>query len=169
MAKVIQLANLASELKKQLAIEKQFITDHGETAVRIAAIKTFTKIIKMTPVGNPDLWVYNHPQRGYIDYVGYLGKPEGYVGGRARSNWFLGSSLSNRVTDSTQGKEAGYVTSAMPDKLIGNKTYFYNNLPYIESLEYGHSTQAPKGMVRISLLGWNRSLNQALKALKWHT
>lgn len=156
MAKVIQLANLASELKKQLAIEKQFITDHGETAVRIAAIKTFTKIIKMTPVGNPDLWE--------SDY-----KPIGYVGGRARSNWFLGSSLSNRVTDSTQGKEAGYIVSAMPDKLIGNKTYFYNNLPYIESLEYGHSTQAPKGMVRISLLGWNRSLNQAFKALKWHT
>ena len=156
MAKVIKLANLASELKKQLNIEKQFIEDNAEKAVRVAAIKTFSKIIKMTPVGNPDLWK--------SDY-----KPVGYVGGRARSNWFLGSSLSDRTTEATQGKGDGYIASSMPNELMGNKTYFYNNLPYIQALEYGYSTQAPNGMVRVSLLGWDKALNKAFKALKWHT
>jgi len=169
VAKVIKLANLASELKKQLNIEKQFIEDNAEKAVRVAAIKTFSKIIKMTPIGNPELWLYNHPTRGYIDYLGYFGDANGYVGGRARSNWFLGSSLSNRTTDKTNGKGDGYVSNAMPKELMGNKTYFYNNLPYIQALEYGHSSQTPEGMVRVSLLGWDKALNKAFKALKWHT
>ena len=172
MAKIINLGQLASELKKALIAEKEFIKENGETAVRMAAIKTFAKIIKMTPVGNADLWVYNHPTRGYIDYVGYLGKPEGYVGGRARSNWMLGATLGSEVTDSTDGKNNGveYIKKELPKTpLIGNKTYFYNNLPYIEALEYGHSTQTPNGMVRVSLLGWNRALNKAFKDLQWHT
>jgi hypothetical protein len=169
VAKSIKLGQLGAELKKALAAEKEFIKASTEKAVRVAAIKTFSKIIKMTPVGNPDLWVYNHPTRGFIDYVGYLGKPEGYVGGRARSNWFVGQSVSSRVTDSTKDKGAGYVAAALPDKLMGDKTYFYNNLPYIEALEYGHSTQAPLGMVRVSLMGWERALNKAFKEIKWHT
>ena len=169
MAKSIKLSQLGAELKKALEIEKQFIKDNAEKAVRIAAIKTFSKIIKMTPVGNPDLWVYNHPQRGFIDYVGYLGRPDDYIGGRARSNWFIGSSVSSIVTDSTKDRGAGYVPGALPESLMGDKTYFYNNLPYIEALEYGHSTQAPGGMVRVSLMGWDRVLNKAFEGLKWHT
>ena len=168
MAKSIKLGQLGAELKKALADEQDFIKDNGEKAVRIAAIKTFSKIIKMTPVGNPDLWVYNHPTRGFIDYVGYFGRPD-YVGGRARSNWFIGDAVLARITDSTKSKGADYVAGALPAKLLGNKTYLYNNLPYIEALEFGHSTQAPAGMVRVSLLSWDRVLNKAFKDLKWHT
>jgi len=168
MSKLIKLSQLGAELRKALAAEKLFIEENAEKAVRVAAIKTFAKIIKMTPVGNPDLWVYNHPTRGYIDYVGYFGKPD-YVGGRARSNWFLGDKLTDKTTDSTEGKDASYLVSAMPDKLMDNKTFFYNNLPYIEALEFGHSTQSPLGMVRVSLMGWDRTLNKAFKDLKWHT
>ena len=32
----------------------------------------------------------------------------------------------------------------------GQETLLANNLPYIEKLEYGSSTQAPAGMVRIN-------------------
>ena len=169
VAKSIKLGQLAVELKKALASEELFIKENSEKAIRVAAIKTFSKIIKMTPVGNPELWVYNHPTRGIIDYLGYFGDANGYVGGRARSNWFLGGTLSERTTEETNGKGSGYLASAMPKELIGNKTYFYNNLPYIEALEYGHSTQAPAGMVRVSLMGWDKTLNKAFKDLKWHT
>jgi hypothetical protein len=156
VGKSINLGQLGAELKKVLAAEQEFIKANGEKAVRIAAIKTFSKIIKMTPVGNPDLWKTEN-------------KPEGYVGGRARSNWFIGESVSSRVTDSTKSKGAGYVVSALPKTLLGDKTYLYNNLPYIQALEFGHSTQAPAGMVRVSLMGWDRVLNKAFKDLKWHT
>lgn len=166
VAKTIKLSQLGDELKKLIEISKEETIKASEIAVRVVFIKTLTKIIKMTPVGNPDLWVYNHPTRGFIDYVGYFGKPD-YVGGRARSNWFLGDKLTDKITDSTENKGATYLNTAMPDELMGNKTYFYNNLPYIERLEFGHSTQAPKGMVRISLLGWSSSLQRAFnKAIK---
>ena len=147
----IKLNQLGDRLKGIIADTEKEIKKDANTAVYKAAVKVFSKIIKMTPVGNADLW-----QSKY--------KPVGYVGGRARANWFIGASLSNVTTSSTKDKGAGYVASAMPKEVLGNKTYLYNNLPYIESLEYGHSTQAPKGMVRASLLGWNRELNKAFKA-----
>jgi len=169
VAKVIGLANLADELSKALKVEKQFIEDNADVALRAAAIKTFSKIIKMTPVGNPELWVYNHPERGYIDYIGYFGNPD-YVGGRARSNWFVGGSVTDKTTDATnKSMGASSIASGLPDDLWNNKAFLYNNLPYIEALEYGHSTQAPAGFVRVSLLNWDRTLKKAFKGLKWHT
>lgn len=151
MAKSINLDQLGQRLKQALGDTESDIKKDGELAVKKAAIKVFSKIIRMTPVGNADLWKSNY-------------KPIGYVGGRARSNWFIGASLSGITTESTKDKGAGYVASALPKKLLGHKTYLFNNLPYIESLEYGHSTQAPSGMVRVSLLSWNRELNKAFKA-----
>ena len=154
MAKKIQLNQLADQLRSALGKEKAAIEKNAETAVRMAAIKTFAKIIKMTPVGNADKWQT---------------PVQGYVGGRARSNWMLGSTLTNETTDSTDGKNNGeeYIRTELPSSpLLDNKTYFYNNLPYINRLEYGsHSKQAPNGMVRVSLLGWNRTLNNAFKDL----
>ena len=108
-------------------------------------------LIKATPVGNPDLWVYNHPTRGYIDYIGYLGEPEGYVGGRARSNWFV--YLGNKTEDVTKNTDASLSISSANQAIAKAKGVEYptmgviNNLPYIERLNDGHSTQAPKKFV----------------------
>lgn len=134
--------------------------------VRIAAIKTFTGIVKMTPVGNPDLWLYNHPTKGYIDYIGYHGYPTGYVGGRARNNWFIGAAKGDETTKETSNKGTGYINKGMPKKPLNSSVVFYNNLPYIIPLEFGHSTQAPKGMVRLNILKWRKNLKSALKAVK---
>jgi len=157
--KTIPLSQLANQLRISLDNEKDFIRENAEKAIRMAAIKTFAKIIIMTPVGNSDKWKTPY-------------KPKGYVGGRARSNWMLGATLTNKTIDSTEGENNGeeYIRNELPKtNLVDNKTYFYNNLPYITSLEYGHSGQTPDGMVRVSLLNWNRTLNKAFKDLKWHT
>lgn len=167
MTKLISLSQLGAELNKIIDDERKFIEANAEKAVRIAAIKTFGKIIKMTPVGNPSLWVYKHPTKGYIDYLGWFGDAGGYVGGRARSNWMLGQTLTNDTTEDTN--KTMNVAAELPVELMDKKTYFYNNLPYIEALEYGHSTQAANGMVRVSLLGWDKALDKAFKALEWHT
>ncbi len=119
--------------------------------LRAIYITGLADITKGTPVGNPDLWLYNHPTRGYIDYVGYLGNPEGYVGGRARSNWFLTTELPS-ITTTTSTKRRPSL-KRMPKNVFDKKVLFTNNLPYISKLEYGfHSSQAPEGWVRKALV-----------------
>jgi len=72
--------------------------------------------------------------------------------GRLRGNWQL-----------TRDQPAGGI-SARLDPLgvgvvsditlhvggVGTVNYLTNNLPYAEAIEYGHSKQAPSGMVRIN-------------------
>lgn len=36
----------------------------------------------------------------------------------------------------------------------GDTMYFVNNLPYASAIEYGHSMQAPAGMLRATLTQW---------------
>jgi hypothetical protein len=95
--------------------------------------------------------------------------------GRAKNNWFLTSGtpsgLSGRDGDKQgSGSESSLMT--MPPYVLNKKIYFTNNLPYIETLEYGgypnpsngdkttggYSTQltpfkSPKGWVRATLIG----------------
>ena len=71
--------------------------------------------------------------------------------GRARGEWLTSNgvpitTLANRLDMS--GLEAvSDIVAAIPR--TGDITmYLTNNLPYITPLEYGHSSQAPAGMVR---------------------
>ena len=69
--------------------------------------------------------------------------------GRAKANWFVqGGSPSTETTDDTSVDVIGQLA-----KINGgeNDIYISNNLKYIMALERGHSTQAPAGMVAISL------------------
>ena len=128
---------LSDELKKALNSADIEIKAKANKAIRVAVIKTWGKIIRMTPVDT----------------------------GRARSNWFIGLTIGSEVSSSNKTRGNSYVNKELPGDLLNNKVFLYNNLPYIEALEFGHSTQAPKGMVRVSLLGWDRELNKAFKAV----
>lgn len=142
------MGQLSDELSKALKSSDIEIRAKANTAIRVATIKTWSKIIRMTPVDT----------------------------GRARSNWFIGLSVNNETTTPTRGKGAAYINKSLPADLLTKKVFMYNNLPYIETLEFGgygegsktaggFSTQAPQGMVRISLKGWGRALKKAFKAL----
>jgi hypothetical protein len=89
--------------------------------VRAVTIGVFSSVIKMTPVDT----------------------------GRAKGNWqcTIGTPASgeNQLADSE-----GAMIATVPNE-AGSKVYLTNNLPYIQRLEYGHSTQAPSGMVRTSI------------------
>ena len=147
MAKLIQMSQLGDELSKALKSSDIEIKARANIAIRVAAIKTWGKIIRMTPVDS----------------------------GRARSNWFIGLSVGSETTTSTSNKGPSYINKKLPADLLTNKVFMYNNLPYIETLEFGgygegpktaggFSTQAPQGMVRVSLLGWGKALKRAFKA-----
>ncbi|MDH4432935.1 hypothetical protein QEP21_21635, partial [Pseudomonas shirazica] len=46
---------------------------------------------------------------------------------------------------------------------IGQTAYIVNNLIYAVPLEYGHSTQAPKGMVRVTLDRFQGIVDEAIR------
>lgn len=64
----------------------------------------------------------------------------------------------------------GYVPGALKAAWIieisGDTVTVSNPLPYAERVEYGYSTQAPAGMMRISLLEWDGLLEKAARKFK---
>jgi hypothetical protein len=61
--------------------------------------------------------------------------------GRVRNNWFLtvGQSASTSSGRSNDKSGSGSVSSLLtiPDTVLNNKIFFANNMPYIETLEFG--------------------------------
>lgn len=67
--------------------------------------------------------------------------------GRARANWFLAEGAPRLET--TTGTA---VLTYSAEQFTGESViYLTNSLPYIVPLEYGHSGQAPNGMLRIAI------------------
>lgn len=68
--------------------------------------------------------------------------------GRARANWFMAEGApETSTTDAKTPKtydRADFQGNGVP-------IFITNSLPYIVPLEYGHSKQAPAGMVRVTL------------------
>ncbi|MEB2514791.1 HK97 gp10 family phage protein [Pseudomonas sp. YuFO20] len=87
--------------------------------------------------------------------------------GRFRGNWHLSIDVVESVTFNEldpQGKEAiAAIAAAVSDFTAGQTAYLINNLPYAIPLEYGHSTQAPQGMVRVTLARFQAIVNQAVR------
>ena len=119
-----------------------------------------SNVITRSPVGNPDLWVYNagtKEEPRYVDYIAARGYPDDYVGGSLRGAWQASLDApdyteNNRVQDDEYGEaniEAAGVANSMK---IGQTFYLTNPLPYARRVEFGHSTQAAEGMVRVSLV-----------------
>lgn len=75
--------------------------------------------------------------------------------GRARANWgcTIGKVSASSISESYD-KSGGTTTSAMIATIKGfsgdGSVLLINNLPYINELENGSSTQSPQGMVRIT-------------------
>lgn len=68
--------------------------------------------------------------------------------GAARNSWLLG-----QQNDGAIGETRLTINGQkIPD--IGGTLLLYSNLPYIEPLETGWSTQAPQGMVKVTVNRW---------------
>lgn len=87
--------------------------------------------------------------------------------GRARGNWHAskGSAeqeILERETHTPLSEEMAVIQSSKGDETI----YIQNNLPYINRLEYGYSTQAPQGMVRLTMQEVESFIKNAVKGKK---
>ena len=91
--------------------------------------------------------------------------------GRAASNWQIGGSLgSGQVGSFDKSGQVAISKGQAAVKALVTKAqvigYIYNNVEYIGPLEYGHSKQAPRGIVRITLANYQAYINKAAAALK---
>lgn len=92
--------------------------------------------------------------------------------GRAKGNWFPSWKGSNRVNNKAKDKTGARATARAEKSVISQVHWdvftLTNNLPYIQKLEEGHSTQAaPHSMVRLNVAKFQSIVNkQAKKANK---
>lgn len=187
-----------------------------DATFREIVIEIGSSVIRMSPVGNPEIWAANvafrakntaeadaydahvevrnviksltpsnftkagKPRRG-VKYAKPLTRTErdqnfnvnslvagkDYVGGRFRGNWqFSIDTPADGTLD--QVDPSGGVTLAKLRLQVGQLTagqtaYIVNNLPYAVPLEYGHSQQAPGGMVRITLARFQQIVDEAIR------
>lgn len=213
MSKYAGLNGSFAENIRQFAEQAQAGLD---ATFREIVIEIGSSVIRMSPVGNPEIWAANvaHRQantaaadaydfnvavrntiinltdrnfnkagklkRG-VKYAKPLTKTErdqnynvnglvagrGYVGGRFRGNWqFSIDTPVDGVLD--QIDPSGNVSIAVlrtqvQSLTIGQTAYLVNNLPYAVPLEYGHSKQAPGGMVRITLARFQQIVDEAIR------
>ncbi|ELY2906063.1 HK97 gp10 family phage protein [Cronobacter dublinensis] len=114
-----------------------------ETVVRVASLRILVRLVQMSPVDT----------------------------GRFRGNWLVGF---NNVPDGTLATvdKTGSETIARGSLVIEQfkvgmtSVYFTNNLPYALSLELGHSSQAPAGMVRVTAAEFQRFFDAAAQEVR---
>ena len=115
-----------------------------QRVMQVASATALRSLVRRTPVGNPGLWA---PQS--------LPPPPGYRPGRARGGWQVAI---GRTTDNDIERIDPSGSTALSSGLAVIKTakpfdvvFIYNNVPYIRELEEGSSTQAPNGMVKLTI------------------
>lgn len=112
-------------------------TEAHSKITRVATLELFSGVIKATPVDT----------------------------GRARGNWqtAVGSPAQAETErlDKSGGEAIAEVEAKTPEG-AGQVTYLSNNLPYIEELENGSSTQAPEGFVRKNMDRVGRMVDAAV-------
>lgn len=99
--------------------------------------------------------------------------------GRFRGNWNAGIDQPNRATNDrvypggtpeARGAAASAEAQVRARTVLntftsGEQIWLSNGLPYAIELEYGHSKQAPSGLVRVSILEYQQYLERAAAAV----
>lgn len=128
---------------------------NADQVLRATCISLLNNVVTRTPVGNPDLWKSK--------------PPPGYVGGRLRGNWqvTIGEPPTGTLDtiDPTGQVPILAAQTTLSGAQCGPPVYIINNLPYAVPVEYGWSTQAPEGMVRLAAVEFQRLVDEAARGL----
>ena len=127
-----------------------------EQVVQKVGADILRSVVERSPVGNPRLWKSK--------------PPAGYVGGRLRANWNVSFNTPSTVTTTATDKSGGQTNARGLAILSGWKgqaeIYVMNSLPYVRPIEYtGHSSQAPAGMVRVTVADFQTFIAKAVAGL----
>lgn len=172
-----------------------------DEVVRLTGIKILAQLVDMSPVGQPDIWQVNQTASAYNTAVREhnealrddpanltksgrlrgglrvndsmdIKKPEGYVGGRFKNNWYVGfdsqPTESNDTPDASGQGSNSRGLAVLEVFRVGqvSSIFFTNNLPYAAALESGHSGQAPGGMVGITALDAAQLFREAMSEVR---
>ncbi len=108
-----------------------------------------------TPIGDPTLWA--NPA------------PPGYIPGTLINSWFstIGNITSSRPrTPDSFAKDTFADIDQIAPLVYGNVGYFVNPAPHAIPNEFGHSSQAPQGMVRLSVRNFPSITKRAVRKFK---
>lgn len=93
-----------------------------------------------------------------------------YVGGRFRNNWQFGIGAIDPDTtsppDASGAASMQRVQAGLARIEMGQVAFISNSLPYAMALEFGHSTQAPNGVVRIVVADWPLIVREAMAGIQ---
>lgn len=99
-------------------------------------------LLLKSPVGDPSLWQSRAPAT--------------YEPGRFRANWMLGiDGVDSSTTDDRDidgGETLDRIVGNIPDNAAGHVYYLTNSLPYALRIENGWSSQAPAGVVTLTVI-----------------
>ncbi|QLS55380.1 hypothetical protein HV314_15070 [Citrobacter sp. RHBSTW-00887] len=172
-----------------------------DEAARRTGIKILGRLVEMSPVGQPETWQVNQTASAYntavrehnaalrVDPANLtksgrlkrglrvndsmdIKKPDGYVGGRFKNNWYVGfdsqPTESNDTPDASGQGSNSRGLAVLEVFRVGqvNSIFFTNNLPYAAALESGHSGQAPGGMVGITALDAAQLFREAMSEVR---
>lgn len=136
----------------------ELVEGNSHTAVRKIVLEVGKSVVEKTPVGDPSLWK--------------SAPPPGYVGGRARASWSHAEGhMPTEKFDAIDPSDADTnvstkrIEASIPDTAAGKIHFIGNNLPYIERLEKGWSTQAPNGMVELTAAEFQTFVDDVVKEL----
>lgn len=127
-----------------------------DTVKSLAVAELMRRVVLRTPYGRPELW-----KNGYGEWA----LANGYKAGALRANWDVSINSPNLTYNPEKKDTSGGATIALgvANAMKPAKTYFISNAtPYAARIEYtGYSTQAPAGMVRISIAEWQSIVSLA--------
>ena len=126
------------------AFAKQVRMDYTKV-LKLVAFDLFTRIVQKTPIDTG---------RARASWNIMIGTPDLNVAPDGQYPEMKKSSGIEKARQALAGLEAQTLTYAI---------YITNNLPYIVELEKGHSKQAPKGMVVLSIEEVTLKMNLLIK------
>lgn len=95
--------------------------------------------------------------------------PTGYTGGRFRGNWqvSVGGVPTQPVDliDPNGSETIARGAAALAGFKAGPSIFIVNNVPYAIPLEYGHSSQAPTGVVRVTVAEFQQIVDEVARGL----
>lgn len=209
-------AGLSGSFAEQIAQFVEGARQAMDASFREIIIELGGSLIRMSPVGNQELWASNVAFRAKntraaddydfkvsvrntvinltdsnftksgnlrksVKYAKPLTKTErdqnynvnglvagkDYVGGRFRGNWQFSIEApadgTLDIVDPSGSMSLALLRGQVASLTAGQTAYIVNNLPYAIPLEYGHSSQAPSGMVRVTVARFQQIVAEAIR------
>ncbi len=141
--------NLPQFLAK-FKVNQQLALQASQKTINGTLLEMYKKIIDRTPVGDPSLWKWP----AHSDYTP----------GTLRASWQLSfngqqRSTAGRFASASQTLE-GYGLSLKVGSSSKQFATISNPQPYAQRVESGWSTQAPEGMMRVTVSEYTSIVNQ---------